>query len=98
MTDRKLKISELMDAIEKVIADPSTRTLRKSNHTFYFLRQFEFNESYSAYRCCGIVRTILGYNARVIISGTKLWIIVAPGIQKNALKSIKSQKEAVEAV
>jgi hypothetical protein len=82
-----MKISELIGEIDRKIADPDTPTRRFSNTTFYHVRPYiPGEEEKEAYRCAGIIRTIIGYNVRVRTIDGQLWVLVAPGMQKNPLK------------
>jgi len=98
MTEKKMKISELAADIERVMADPATKVWVKGGRNYYFLRDFPTDHLDAANRCMAIIQTILGYNVKRVVFKGRLWLLVAPGIQKNALKSFKSQKEEVESI
>lgn len=80
-----MKISVLIDLIDRKLADPGTKTRRFNSNTFYEILVFPLAELPTATRCAGIIRTIIGYNVRIQESSSTIRVMVAPGMQKKTL-------------
>ena len=83
----RIKISDLVEEINQKISDPSTKTRVIRQMIFYEIRTFPRDDRPGAARCAGIIRTIIGYNVKMLATSTQIRVMASPGMQKKPIVS-----------